>query len=78
MAKRFLKSTETKDELELPAIPCQDACQRLMLHPYITASRTIVNIRGGSATFNVVRPGSRCGWVWLKRGIVTISKFITY
>ena len=34
--------------------------------------------RGGSATFKVVRPGSRCGWVWLKRGIVTISKFITY
>ena len=31
--------------------------------------------RGGSATFKVVRPGSRCGWVWLKRGIVTISKF---
>ena len=22
----------------------QDACQRLMLHPYITASRTIVSI----------------------------------
>ena len=34
--------------------------------------------RGGSATFKVVRPGSRCGWVWLKRGIVTISKFSTY
>ena len=30
-------------ELQLPAI-CQDACQRLMLHPYITASRTIINI----------------------------------
>ena len=35
-----LKSTETRDELQLPAILCQDACQRLMLHPYITASRT--------------------------------------
>ena len=23
---------------------CQDACQCLMLHPYITASRTIINI----------------------------------
>ena len=44
MAKRFSKSTETRDELQLPAILCQDACQRLMLHPYITASRTIVNI----------------------------------
>ena len=44
MAKRFLKSTETRDELQLHTIPCQDACQRLMLHPYITASRTIVNI----------------------------------
>ena len=40
MAKRFSKSTETRDELQLPAILCQDACQRLMLHPYITASRT--------------------------------------
>ena len=38
-----LKSTETRDELQLPAIH-QDACQRLMLHPYITASRTIINI----------------------------------
>ena len=50
MAKRFSKNRETRDELQLPAILCQDACQRLMLHPYITASRTIVNIilsRGG-------------------------------
>ena len=39
-----LKSTETRDELQLPAIQCQDACQHLMLHPYITASRTIINI----------------------------------
>ena len=23
---------------------CQDACKRLMLHPYITVSRTMVNI----------------------------------
>ena len=37
MAKRFSKSTETGDELQLPAILCQGACQRLMLHPYITA-----------------------------------------
>ena len=44
MAKRFLKSTETRDELQLPAVLCQDARQRLMLHPYITASRTIINI----------------------------------
>ena len=31
---------------QLPSIRklCQDACQRLMLHPYITASSTIVNI----------------------------------
>ena len=27
-----LKSTETRDELQLPAILCQDVCQRLMLH----------------------------------------------
>ena len=40
MPKRFSKSTETRDEIQLPAILCQDACQRLMLHPYITASRT--------------------------------------
>ena len=39
-----LKSTETRDELQLPAILCQDACLHLMLHPYIIASRTIINI----------------------------------
>ena len=44
MAKHFSKSTETRDELQLPAILCQDACQHLMLHPYITASRTIISI----------------------------------
>ena len=38
------KNKETRDELQLPAILCQDAYQRLMLHPYITASRTIINI----------------------------------
>ena len=43
MAKRFSKSTETRDELQLPAILCQDACQRLMLHPYIrTSSQNLV------------------------------------
>ena len=31
-----LKSTETRDDLQLPAILCQETCQRLMLHPYIT------------------------------------------
>ena len=41
MAKRFSK---TRDELQLHAILCQDACHRLMLHPYITAARTIINI----------------------------------
>ena len=35
MAKRSLKSTETRDEFQLPAILWQDACQCLMLHPYI-------------------------------------------
>ena len=29
---------ETRDELQLPAMLCQVACQRLMLHPYIIAS----------------------------------------
>ena len=35
-----------KETSQLPAIQKlrQDACQCLMLHPYITASRTIVNI----------------------------------
>ena len=38
------KKYGNKGELQLPAILCQDACQRLMLHHYITASRTIINI----------------------------------
>ena len=44
MAKCF--STEQGMSFQLPAIRklCQDACQRLMLYPYINASRTIVNI----------------------------------
>ena len=42
MAEHFYKSTETRDELQLPTILCQDACQRLI--PYITASRTIINL----------------------------------
>ena len=33
MAKCFSKSMETRDELQLPAILCQDACQHLMLIP---------------------------------------------
>ena len=41
MVKRFSKKYRNKDEL---STTCQDACQRLMLHPYITASKTIVNI----------------------------------
>ena len=40
----IIKSTETRDEIQLPAILYQDACQRLMLHAYVTASRTIINI----------------------------------
>ena len=41
-----LKSTETREEFQLSAIRklCQDACQRLMLYPYSTASWNIVNI----------------------------------
>ena len=44
MVKRFFKNTETWEKLQLPAIRkvCQDACQRLILHPYITASRIII------------------------------------
>ena len=42
MAKRFSKKYGNKDD-QLPAILCQDACQLLMLHPYITASRTIIS-----------------------------------
>ena len=45
MAKRF---SETRDEFSTTCNPksrlCQDACQHKLLHPYITASRTIVNI----------------------------------
>ena len=37
-----LKSTEQGMSFQLPAIVRQDPYQRLMLHPYITASRTIV------------------------------------
>ena len=42
MAKRFSKSTEQGMIFQLHAIRklCQDACQLLMLHLYITASRT--------------------------------------
>ena len=48
MAKFFSKKYGNKgrafnylhSELKL----CQDACQRLMLHPYITASKNIINI----------------------------------
>ena len=42
-----LKSTETRKRFQQPAIQklVQDAaCQCLMLHPYITALRTIINI----------------------------------
>ena len=41
MVKLSLKSTGKRDELSTTRNPrlCQDACQRLMLHPYITASR---------------------------------------
>ena len=35
MAKRF---KETREELQVPALLCQDACP--IFHPYITASRT--------------------------------------
>ena len=48
MANASLKSTEPRDELSTTCNRksklCQDACQHLMLHPYITASRTIINI----------------------------------
>ena len=46
MAKCFSKNNGKHGmSFQLPAIQklCQDACQRLMLHPYVTASRTIVN-----------------------------------
>ena len=47
MAKRFSKKYGNKGmSFQLPAIRklCQDAYQHLMLHPYITDSRTIINI----------------------------------
>ena len=46
MASASLKSTETRDELSTICNPkvMSSACWRLMLHPYITASRTIINI----------------------------------
>ena len=37
------KSTETRDELQLPAILCQDACQRLMLHPQEAAKTDMLS-----------------------------------
>ena len=42
MAKCFSKNYGNRGCYQLCAIRklCQDACQRLMLHPYITASRT--------------------------------------
>ena len=49
MAKRFSKNYGNRDEFSttctLKSTLCQDACQRLMLHPYITASRSIVNLK---------------------------------
>ena len=39
---------------------CQDACQCLMLHPYITASRTIINIVLSRA-FNIKSPLQKRG-----------------
>ena len=49
MVNTSLKSMGTREELSITLylqseINCQDACQCLMLHPYITASRTIINI----------------------------------
>ena len=52
MAKHFSKKYGNKDELsitlylqsEINFCSVSDACQCLMLHPYITASRTIINI----------------------------------
>ena len=41
VAKRFSKKYRNKG---WAAILCQDACQHLMLHTYITASRTIIII----------------------------------
>ena len=48
MAERFSKKYGNKGWASTTFNPksklCQDACQCLMLHPYITASRTMVNI----------------------------------
>ena len=46
MLNATLKVQKHWMSFQLPAIRklCQDACQYLMLHPYITASRTILNI----------------------------------
>ena len=44
MAECFPKKEEQGMSFQLPAIRIKVTCQRLMLHPYITASRTIVNI----------------------------------
>ena len=56
MAKRFSKKNRNKGRAfnySVPAIRntisskyklCQDTCQQLMIYPYITASRTKVNI----------------------------------
>ena len=44
MAKRFSKKYGMSYQLRAIRKLCQDACQCLMLHPYITASRTMVNI----------------------------------
>ena len=44
MAKCFSKKYGNKGSASLPAYLCQVAYQHLMLHPYITASRTIINI----------------------------------
>ena len=47
MANASLKGMETRKSFQVAIqikVICQDACQHLMLHAYITASRTIVNI----------------------------------
>ena len=43
MAKCFSKKYGNKGSASLPANLCQVAYQHLMLHPYITASRIIIN-----------------------------------
>ena len=44
MVKDFSKMYGNKGQLQSEIEVSQDACQHLMLHPYITASRTIVSI----------------------------------